>query len=68
MTGENAAGARTTYIYDSENQLINVKTSAANISTYSYAGDTGLRRTKQEPGGALTTIVWDGDDYLQERS
>jgi hypothetical protein len=21
-----------------------------------------------EPGGALTTFVWDGSDYLQERS
>jgi len=35
------------------------------VSTYTYSGD-GLRRTKQEPGQPLRTMVWDGSDYLGE--
>ena len=34
-------------------------------STYTYAGD-GLRRSAFEAGGALTTFIWDGTDYLGE--
>ena len=34
-------------------------------STYKYVGD-GLRRSVIEPGGALTTVIWDGSDYLGE--
>ena len=40
---------------------------AGSLSTYSYDGD-GLRRSAHEPGGALTTFVWDGDDYLLEKT
>lgn len=28
----------------------------------------GLRRSAIEPGGSLTTMVWDGADYLQTRT
>ena len=35
------------------------------VSTYSYQGD-GLRRTAQEPGQPVRTMVWDGGDYLGE--
>jgi YD repeat-containing protein len=66
FTSENAAGVRTTYTYDKENRLTNVN-AAGSLSTYSYDGD-GLRRSLQEPGGNLTTIIWDGDTYLMEKS
>src|SRR5262245_28157251 len=64
---ENLAGNRTTYQYDNENRLVGIRFPASAPSTYSYDGD-GLRRTLQEAGGALTTVIWDGTDYLQERS
>jgi hypothetical protein len=41
---------------------------APEVSTYTYQGYDGLRRSKHEPGGVLTTFVRDGGDYLQERS
>lgn len=65
MAVENVGGVLTTYVYDGENRM---KTASANagMSTYTYQGD-GLRRSKQEPGASLTTMVWDGSDYLQER-
>lgn len=56
-------GAGTNYTYDAKNRL----TRDATVSTYTYTG-YGLRRSAQEPGGSLTTFVWDGSDYLQERS
>jgi hypothetical protein len=37
------------------------------MSTYSYAGDS-LRRSAFEAGGTLTTFLWDGSDYLMEKS
>jgi YD repeat-containing protein len=55
----------TTCAYDGENRLASVS-SPAGRSTYTYQGSDGLRRTKQEPGGPLTTMVWDGSDYLGE--
>ena len=39
----------------------------ATSSLYRYAGD-GLRRSAQEPGEAFTTFIWDGDDYLMEKT
>jgi hypothetical protein len=33
----------------------------------SLDGD-GLRRSAHKPGGALTTSVWYGDDYLMEKT
>ena len=51
-----------------EKRLTNVVCSAGTAtSTYTYAAD-GLRRTKQETGTTLTTIIWDGDEYLMEKS
>jgi len=37
------------------------------VSTYTYDGD-GLKRTEQVSGAGVTTLVWDGDEYLQARS
>jgi YD repeat-containing protein len=65
-TLDNANGALTSYTYDPENRLLGVQ-SDAGLSTYTYSAD-GLRRSAIEPGKAPTTMVWDGGDYLQERS
>ena len=60
-------GGLTVSAYDYENRLLSVLTPSLTYSTYSYAGDTGLRRTRQEPGdSAPHTIVWDRADYLGE--
>ena len=57
-----------TYTYDNENRLTKVVwANRTATSTYTQAGD-GLRRTKQENGTTLTTIIWDGDEYLMEKS
>jgi len=67
MSTETLGAAVTTYQYDQENRLTGIVYPDATRSTYAYAA-TGLRRTAQEPGGAQTLFVWDGDDYLQERA
>ena len=36
-------------------------------STYTYEGD-GLRRSAHEAGVGLVTFIWDGADYLMEKS
>ena len=71
QTEENLNGSRTTYVYDNENRLTGMRYPDATRSTYTYAGGfpvqgEGLRRSAQEPGGALTTYIWDGSDYLGE--
>jgi YD repeat-containing protein len=48
-----------------EDRMQTMQTAGA-ISTYSYDGD-GLRRRIQDASGTIT-IVWDGTDYLQERT
>ena len=50
--------------YDKENRL-NVHLNGEVTTTYSYSGD-GKKRT-EAVGNALTTLVWDGEDYLQGR-
>lgn len=64
---EDLLGAKTTYVYDQANRLVRVLNPDGTRSTYTYAGD-GLRRSAQEPGEALTTFIWDGDDYLMEKT
>jgi hypothetical protein len=44
-----------------------IQYSSGTASTYVYDGD-GNRRAYQEPGGSLTTIVYDGKQILEERS
>ncbi len=56
-------GARDSNVYDRENRLIRSQTTP---STFTYDGDD-LRRSLIVNSG-ITTFVWDGDDYLQERS
>ena len=65
MTVENRGGLRTAYTYDRENR-VSVKNDVGNRTTMSYNGD-GQRVTRQT-GSAFATFVWDGSDYIQERS
>ena len=67
LTEENAAGTRTTNVYDNENRLTNIKFSNGTRSTYTYNGD-GLRRSRNEAGGGINTVIWDGTDYLMEKN
>lgn len=39
---------------------------ARTSKTFTYAPE-GLKRTEDD-GTTMTTLVWDGDDYLMERS
>ena len=66
LSVENVGGVLTTYSYDTGNHLTKVDASGA-VSTYTYDGD-GLRRSLQESGGSLTTMIWDGADYLMEKT
>ncbi len=58
-------GALTTMSYDKENRLA-VHQNDVVITTYSYGGE-GKKRT-ETVGCAVTTILWDGEDYLQSRA
>ncbi len=62
---EQTGAAYTTYTYDQSNRMTGVLYSDATRSTYTYRGD-GKRRSAQEPGGSLNTMIWDGEDYLGE--
>jgi len=65
MTVEWASSTRTTYSYDMENRLTTTQR-FADRTTSTYSGD-GLRRSFHADG-VLRTFVWNGDDYLQERT
>ena len=54
-----------TMAYDDENRMVTHK-DGATIVTYTYAGD-GLKRTEEDDSG-VTTILWDGSEYLQQRT
>lgn len=64
MTSERTKSGVTSYSYDMENRITLVVDPTRTTSTYSA---DGLRRSLHA-GGTLTTFVWDGDDYLQERT
>ena len=53
-----------TMAYDKENRLVNYLSSAA-AASYTYSGD-GLKRSEWN-AGIPTTLVWNGQDYLQGR-
>lgn len=60
----------TTNTWDPESRLTGIvwkQKSSSGLSTYTFSGD-GLRRSAQEQGGALATMVWDGSDHIQERT
>lgn len=64
-THGHVGGVITGYVFDCENRLKKVSYSDGAVSTYSYGGD-GLRRTRQDPGQPVSTVIWDGSDYLGE--
>ncbi len=55
----------TTLSYEKENRLSRHENGGV-IATYLYDGD-GKKRVELV-SGAYTTLVWDGEDYLQGRS
>ncbi len=67
LTVEQVDSSRTSYVYDHENRLINVLFANGTRSTYTHDG-LGLRRSAFEAGGSLTSIIWDGAQYLMEKA
>jgi YD repeat-containing protein len=53
--------------YDKENRLIRHAQDEVEDSIFTYDGD-GLKRTENDGTAEVTTLVWDGSDYLQGRS
>jgi YD repeat-containing protein len=51
--------------YDKENRLVTYLAAGTSVS-YVYAG-SGLKRTEWN-AGTPTTLIWDGQDYLKEKS
>ena len=50
--------------YDKENRLT-LHEQGSTLTTFAYSGD-GLKRSETDSTGT-TTLVWDGDEYLQGR-
>ena len=48
-----------------EDRLIKQQIGATQRWTYAYDGDE-LRRSAHNHGESLTTMIWDGEDYLGE--
>ena len=64
---QSQVGALTTYHYDSENRNTAILYPGGTLSTYTYQGYNGLRRTNQEAGDPVYTTVWDNlGNYLGE--
>ncbi len=63
MTLVQDPAAITTMTYDFENRLTN-RQNLASVATYAYSGDN-LKRTELVEG-VMTTLVWDGSDYLKQ--
>jgi len=57
--------ALTTMTYEKENRLVTYLASGTSVS-YTYSGDS-LKRSEWN-AGTPTTLVWDGQDYLEGRS
>ena len=58
------SGSPVSMSYDKENRLVTYLASGVSV-TYNYSGD-GLKRSEWN-AGTPTRLVWDGQDYLQER-
>jgi YD repeat-containing protein len=50
--------------YDKENRLT-LHQQGSTLTTFTYSGN-GLKRSETDSTGT-TTMVWDGDEYLQGR-
>ena len=64
-TLENASGSLTSYMFDNENRMTAMTQPNVKIISNTYSGD-GLRRSTQQHGGSVHTMIWDGKDYLGE--
>ncbi|MBL8068453.1 MAG: hypothetical protein JNM28_08385 [Armatimonadetes bacterium] len=53
-----------TISYDKENRMASIVDYNNQIATYTYSGD-GLKRS-EITGSGITTLVWDGSEYLGE--
>ena len=51
-----------TMTYDKENRLATYRDNLTGLTTYTYQPD-GLKRSERN-GSSITTLVWDGSDYL----
>ena len=60
---EAQGSAQTGYVYDGENRLLKLTNPDGTVISNTYSGD-GLRRTTQQLGAAVSTIIWDGQNYL----
>ena len=60
---EAQGAAQTGYVYDGENRLLKLTNPDGSVITNTYSGD-GLRRTTQQPSSTISTIIWDGQNYL----
>ena len=65
MSTERQGVVVTAFVYDKENRLTKMTNPDGSISAYTY-GTNGLRSSRQEPGTAVSTVIWDGSDYLGE--
>lgn len=65
MTVENRGGVLTNFSYSGDNRMVSQVNPDGTRLTNTYQGD-GMRRSLQT-ATRLTTFVWDGQDYLQER-
>lgn len=63
LTLEAEGAAQTGYVYNGENMLLKLTNPDGTIISNTYSGD-GLRRTTQQPGKPVSTIIWDGQNYL----
>jgi len=64
LTLEAQGAAQTGYVYDGQNRLTQLTNPDGTVITNSYPGGSNLRRTTQQPGKAVSTMVWDGSNYL----
>ncbi|ARU41496.1 hypothetical protein CCB80_10265 [Armatimonadetes bacterium Uphvl-Ar1] len=65
MTTENRGGVVTQFVYDQDNKMTAIVHPDMTRTTYTYGAD-GLRRLTLTPSGAVTTVIYDGSDYLKE--
>ncbi|ARU41494.1 hypothetical protein CCB80_10255 [Armatimonadetes bacterium Uphvl-Ar1] len=54
-----------TFVYDQDNKMTAIVHPDMTRTTYTYGAD-GLRRLTLTPSGAVTTVIYDGSDYLKE--
>ena len=57
----------TVYSYNTLLWMTGVVNTDGTRSTYTYRAD-GKRISGIELGGTLTTYIWDGEDYLMEKT